>query len=132
MSEESRQKWDRWPAELRQRALERMKTCQNVRGLAKELGVSRQLLYWWKQQAEGRKKTTGASQTEDQDPRERRIRELEQKVGELKEVIGQKTLEVDFFAEALRRVEESRQRKGKSGVTASTPESAGGCKRKVD
>ena len=106
MSEESRQKWDRWPAEFRQRALERMKPCQNVKGLAKELGVSRQLLYWWKQQAEGRKKTTGASQTED--PVERGIRELEQEV------------------------EESRQRKGKSGVTASSPESAGGCKRKVD
>jgi len=107
-----------------------MKTCQNVKGLAKELGVSRQLLYWWKQQAEGQKKTPGASKTED--PGERRIRELEQEVGELKGVIGQKTLEVDFFAEALRRVEESRQRKGKSGVTASSPESAGGCKRKVD
>src|SRR6516225_8809547 len=96
MSEESRQKWDRWPAEFRQRALERMKTCQNVKGLARELGVSRQLLYWW----------------------------MEQAVRELKGVLGQKTLEVDFFADALRRVEESRQRKGKSGATASTPESA--------
>ena len=58
--------------------------------------------------------------------------ELEQEVGELKGVIGQKTLEVDFFADALRRVEESRQRKSKSGATASTPRSAGGCNRKVD
>jgi len=130
MSEESRQKWDRWPAEFRQRALERMKPCQNVKGLARELEVSRQLLCLWKQQAEGRKKTTGASQTED--PVEQRIRELEQEVRELKGVLGQKTLEVDFFADALRRVEESRQRKGKSGATASTPESASGCKRKVD
>jgi transposase-like protein len=40
MSEESRRKWDRWPAEFRQRALERMKTCQNVKVLAKELGVA--------------------------------------------------------------------------------------------
>ena len=104
MSEESRQKWDRWPAEFRQRALERMKPCQNVKGLARELEVSRQLLCLWKQQAEGRKKTTGASQTED--PVERGIRELEQEVEELKGVLGQKTLEVDFFADALRRVEE--------------------------
>ena len=78
----------------------------------------------------GAEETTGANQTED--PVEQRIRELEQEVRELKGVLGQKTLEVDFFAEALRRVEESRQRKGKSGVTASSPESAGGCKRKVD
>jgi transposase-like protein len=110
-----------------------MKTWRNVKSLAKELGVSRQLLYLWKQQADGRRKTTGASKTEDpEDPRERRICELEREVGELKGVIGEKTLEVDFFADALRRVKESRQRKGKSGVTASTPESAGGCKRKVD
>ena len=130
MSEESRQKWDRWPAEFRQRALERMKTCKNVKLLARELGVAPQLLYIWKQQAEGRKKASEPGASED--PRERRIRELEKQVGELKGVVGQKTLEADFFAGALRRIEESRRKKGKTGATASTPKSAGGCNRKVD
>ena len=51
---------------------------------------------------------------------------------ELEGVIGQKTLELDFFAGALRRIEESRRKKGKTGATASTPKSAGGCNRKVD
>ncbi len=131
MSEEPRQKWDRWPADFRQRALERMKTCKNVKALAKELGVARQQLYWWKQQAEGRQKPIEPGAPEE-DPRDRRIRELEKKVGELEGVIGQKTLELDFFAGALRRIGESRQKKGKAGVTASTPKSAGGCIRKVD
>jgi len=131
MSEEPRRKWERFPAELRQRALERMKTCPNVGILAKELGVSRQLLYWWKQQAEGRKKKASRPDA-NEDPRERRIRELEKEVGELKGVIGQKTLEADFFAGALRRIEESRRKKEKTGATASTPKSAGGCHRKVD
>lgn len=130
MSEEPRRKWDRWPAEFRQRALERMKRCQNVKVLAKELGVARQLLYLWKQQAEGRKKASEPSVSED--PRDRRIGELEKQVGELKGAIGQKTLEADFFAGALRRIEESRRKKGKTGATASTPKSAGGCNRKVD
>ena len=130
MSEEPRRKWYRWPAEFRQRALERMKTCQNVRVLAKELGVARQLLYLWKQQAEGRKKASEPGASED--PRDRRIGELEKKVGELQGCIGQKTLELDFFAGALRRIEESRQKKGKTGATASTPKSAGGCNRKGD
>ncbi len=130
MSEESRKKWDRWPAEFRQRALERMKTCQNVKALAKELGVARQQLYMWRQQAEGRKKASAPGASED--PRDRRIQELEKKVGDLQKCVGQKTLELDFFAGALRRIEESRRRKGKSGVTASTRKSAGGCKRKVD
>ena len=128
MSEEPRKKWDRWPAEFRQRALERMKTCQNVKVLAKELGVARQQLYMWRQQAEGRKKASDPGASED--PRDRRIGELTKKVGELEGVIGQKTLELDFFAGALRRIEESRQKKGMSGETASTLKSASGCNRR--
>jgi transposase-like protein len=130
MSEEPRRKWDRYSAEFRQQALERMKTCDNVKALAKELGVARQQLYWWKQRAEQRANPREPGATED--PRDRRIRELTKKVAELEGVIGQKTLELDFFAGALRRIEESRQKKGKPGATASTPKSAGGCNRKVD
>jgi len=130
MSEEARRKWDRWPVEFRQRAVERMKSCQNVKVLAKELGVARQLLYVWMQQAEGRKKASEPGASED--PRDRRIRDLEKQVGDLKGVIGQKTLEVDFFAGALRRIEESRQNKGMSGETASSLKSASGCNRKAD
>jgi transposase-like protein len=130
MSEEPRRKWDRYSAAFRQQALERMKTCDNVKALAKELGVARQQLYWWKQRAEQRAnpREPGASE----DPRDRRIRELTKKVAELEGVIGQKTLELDFFAGALRRIEESRQRKGMSGETASTQKSASGCNRKAD
>ena len=130
MSEEPRRKWDRYSAAFRQQALERMKTCDNVKALAKELGVARQQLYWWKQRAEQRAnpREPGASE----DPRDRRIRELTKKVTELEGVIGQKTLELDFFAGALRRIEESRQKKGMSGETASTQKSASGCNRKAD
>lgn len=130
MSEEPRRKWDRYSAEFRQQALERMKTCDNVKALAKELGVARQQLYWWKQRAEQRAnpREPGASE----DPRDRRIRELTKKVAELEGVIGRKTLELDFFAGALRRIEESRQKKGMSGETASTQKSASGCNRKAD
>jgi transposase-like protein len=130
MSEKPKRKWERRTEEFRQRALEQMKTCKNVTLLARELGVSPQLLYIWKQQAEGRKKASEPGASED--PRERRIRELEKQVGELKGIVGQKTLEADFFAGALRRIEESRRKKGKTGATASTPKSTGGCNRKVD
>jgi transposase-like protein len=130
MSQERRQKWDRWPAEFRQRALERMKTCDNVKALAKELGVARQQLYGWKQRAEQRANPREPGATED--PRDRRIRELTKKIAELERMIGQKTLELDFFAGALRRIEESRQKKGMSGETASTLKSASGCNRKAD
>ena len=130
MSEEPRRKWDRYSPEFRQQALERMKTCDNVKALAKELGVARQQLYWWKQRAEQRANPREPGATED--PRDRRIRELTKKVAELEGVIGQKTLELDFFAGALRRIEEFRQKKGMSGETASTVKSASGCNRKAD
>jgi transposase-like protein len=130
MSEEPRRKWDRYSAEFRQQALERMKTCDSVKALAKELGVARQQLYGWKQRAEQRANPREPGTTED--PRDRRIRELTKKVAELEGVIGQKALELDFFAGALRRIEESRQKKGVSGETASTPKSASGCNRKAD
>jgi transposase-like protein len=100
-----------------------MKTSENVKALAKELGVARQLLYLWKQQAAGRKEASEPDASEA--TRDRRIRELEKKVGDLQGCIGQKTLELDFFAGALRRIEASRQRKGKTGATASTPEIRG-------
>lgn len=130
MSEEPRRKWERWSPALRQRALERMRRGENVEALAQELGAPRSLLYWWKQRAEGRLKPKLAGTAED--PRDRRVQELERKVGELEGVIGQKTLELDFFAGALRRIEETRQRRSNSGEMASTPKSVGGCNRKAD
>ena len=130
MSERAKRKWERRSAAFKQSALERMKRGENVRALAKELGVPRSLLYWWKQQAEERLKPKEPGAAED--PRERRVRELEKKVGELEGVIGQKMLELDFFAGALRRIKESRQKRSSSGEMASTPKSEGGCNRKAD
>jgi hypothetical protein len=130
VSEKAKRKWERRSAAFRESALERMKNGENVRALARELGVSKSLLYWWKQRAEGRLKPKELGATED--PQDRRVRELEKKVGELEGVIGQKTLELDFFAGALRRIGETRQRRSKSGETASTQKSAGGCNRKAD
>ena len=130
MSEKAKRKWERRSAAFRQSALKRMKNGENVRALAKELGVPKSLLYWWKQRAEGRLKPKEPGTAED--PRDRRVRELEKKVGELEGVIGQKTLELDFFAGALRRIGETRQRRSSSGETPSTRRSAGGCNRKAD
>jgi len=128
MSEKAKRKWERRSAAFRQSALERMKNGENVRALAKELGVPKSLLYWWKQRFEGRLKPKELGAAED--PRDQRVRELEKKVGELEGVIGQKTLELDFFAGALRRIKESRQKRSSSGETASTRKSAGGCNRR--
>jgi transposase-like protein len=128
MSEKARRKWEHRSAAFKVSALERMRNRECVKALAKELGVPRSLLYWWKQQAEarGRLKAPGAGG----DTRDQAVRELQAKVAELEGAVGRKTLEADFFASALRRIEASRQKRGNSGATASTPKSAAGRNRK--
>lgn len=126
MSRKVRRKWERCSAAFKQRAVERMQQ-GHVRELAKELGVSVSMLYRWKQRAQEQ-----AAPDTAEDPRYRRVRELEKRVAELQRVIGQKTLELDFFAGALRRIRESRQQKSNSGETPSTRRSAGGWSRKAE
>ena len=125
MSKKARRKWERCSTAFKQSAMERMKQ-GHVRELAKKLGVSVSMLYRWKQRAQEQAAPDAA-----EDARDRRVRELEKKVKELERVIGQKTLELDFFAGALRRIRESRQQKSSSGETASTRKSAGGWNRKA-
>ena len=49
------------------------------------------------------------------------IRELRKEVRDLKRVLAEKTLEVDFFKGALQKIEARRQGNNSSGGTASTP-----------
>jgi transposase-like protein len=128
MSRKAKRKCERRPAAFKQMAVERMKEGK-IRALGKELGVPVSGLYRWKQQAEGR---SAAGVEIGEDAGRRRVQELEKKVKELEGVIGQKTLELDFFAAALRRIKESRQQRSSVGETASTPRSAGGWNRKAD
>ena len=65
MSESAKRKWERRSAAFRESALERMKRGENGSALAKELGVPKGLLYWWKQRAEGRLKPKDPGATED-------------------------------------------------------------------
>ena len=47
-------KWRRHTLEFKRQAVERMKTCENVEALTRELKVQRKLLYVWRRQFEGR------------------------------------------------------------------------------
>jgi transposase-like protein len=47
-------KWRRHNEEFKRQAVERMKTCENIHQLARELKIQRKLLYTWKYQFEGR------------------------------------------------------------------------------
>ena len=107
----------KFPKAFRQMAVDRLNQCENIVTLAKELGVSRRLLYTWREQLEPLESAEG------QPPANSREATLRKEVSRLKRVLAEKVLEVDFFKGALQQVEARRQRSGKAGAQASTPTS---------
>jgi len=126
---------NRYPVGFQRDAVERMKHCHDIGELAKELGVSRGVLYLWKRRVEGlpsyRQTARAGSPAAADDPQANRIRELEAQVAALEGELGRRSLEASFFKSALRRVEESRRQNEEPGGTASISKSAAG-KRKAN
>lgn len=121
-------KWKRQSKAFKQRVVERMRGCENVTALARDLKLTRSLLYKWKDQLEGHPDPGRADLSVSQESStERKLRE-ENRL--LKEALGEKALEADFFAGALRRIEEQRQNKAAGGETASTPRWVSGSKQR--
>jgi transposase-like protein len=108
--------WHRYKPEFRKKAVERLKGCTNVEALARELKVSRGILYRWQDKAEGREKPKRPGPVVDTPA----IAALKKEVVDLKLALGEKALEVDFFRGALQRVEDRQRKAGNSGDQAST------------
>ena len=100
---------------FRRMALERLKNCQSVTALSKELGIDRTLLYRWQNLMEPE---DGAEPTANS-----RVRELRKQIRDLKRLLADKTLEADFFKGALQKIEARRQGSSGSGGMASTAKS---------
>jgi Transposase len=114
-----KQRVGRYPLEYRRMVVERMKSCNNITALAKELGLERKLMYTWRGQVDlesevGRERGSAVETREVQ---------LEQEVGRLKRALADKTLELDFFKGALQRVEARRRQSKNSGGKTSTTKS---------
>ena len=106
---------ERTKPELMRQALERMQDGSNVSQLAEELGVSRRTLYHWKDKQLGRKR-------KGREPVSRETK-LEAEIQRLKQSLANRTLEVDFFKGALRKVEARRRSSGDPGARAFTTKS---------
>jgi transposase-like protein len=112
----------RYSREFKLKALGRLETAGNVLELARELGVRRELLYKWRRLfaagGEAGLRTTGRPRPVAGSPEamaaEARIAALERKV-------GQQAIALDFFKDALRRIEASRRPSDGPGATASSP-----------
>jgi transposase-like protein len=92
-------------------AVARLKSCDNIVALARDLGVHRRLQYKWQDQLEP------VEQGEEPVPTSP---EMRQQVRQLKRLLAEKTMEVDFFKGALQKVEARRQRSSSSGEQTST------------
>jgi transposase-like protein len=108
----------RYSGEFRRRAVERMINSENIVALTEELGVSRRQLYRWRDQQDLVEQGEGVASS--QNSRESTLRN---ELNQLKRVLAEKTLEVDFFKSALQKVEARRQRSSRSGEKASTVQS---------
>ena len=84
-------------------------------GIAKN-SISRRLLYGWREKLE-------LLDCSGEPPANAREATLRKEVSQLKRVLAEKVLEVDFFKGALQQVEARRQQSGTAGARASTPRS---------
>lgn len=103
------QKYVKYSQEFRETALRRLGLTPNVAQLCRELGISRQLLYSWRESEQGKrdKQRQGA---------EHRLREENL---QLKKALAKKTLEVDFLKAACAKVGALGQANTGSGAMAS-------------
>lgn len=95
--------------EFRRLSVARMQGCHNISALSKELDVPRRLLYRWQMREEGPVA-----------PMVARYAGLEEENRQLKQLLAERTLEVDFFKGALQKIAARRQADGGTGETAST------------
>jgi transposase-like protein len=117
-------KWRRHTVEFKRQVVERMKTCQNIHQLARELKLERKLLYTWKYQFEGRPEPRHANLG--MTAVERKDKQLREEIAKLKSALAEKTLENSFFAMALLKIKEGRQGNVAPGASVSTKESGRG------
>ena len=107
----------RYSNEFRRMCVERMKQCDDIVALAAELEIHRRLLYRWRDQLDP------VDKGEWPPPQNSRESTLRKEVSQLKRVLADKTVELDFFKGALQKVEARRRKNESTGATASTTKS---------
>ena len=107
----------RYTDEFKRMCVDRMRQCNDIGALAKELNIHRRMLYRWRDQLDPIEQSAGPPA---ENSREARLRH---EVNQLKQALAEKTLEVDFFRGALQKVEARRQQQDVTGAKASTTKS---------
>ena len=118
---QKRRRNGRYTLEFQQHAVERMKVSCNISALAKELGIPRVRLYGWRRQLDPQWRPEAVS--EGYRPQDEEKLSLQQQLREVKQLLAEKSLEVDFFKGALHKIEARSQQSATTGETASTSKS---------
>ena len=104
----------RYARKFQRMAVERMKSCESVDELAEELGVTRRCLYKWRTKLEAVEPGEEAARPSTHASAQRK------EILQLKRLLAEKAMEVDFLKGALQKVEARRQRSSGSGGKTST------------
>ena len=105
----------RYSRKFQRIAVERMSTCESVDELAKELGVTRRCLYKWRTKLEVVEPSEETARPSTHTFAHRK------EILQLKRMLAEKAMEVDFFKGALQTVAARRQKKdGTGGMTSTT------------
>ena len=107
----------RHSAEFKASAMERMRTCDNIVALSRELKVHWRMLYRWKAAAEA------AEAAARQNAPGQREAALQAEITQLKIALADKAMELDFFRGALQKIETLRRASARNGEEASTTRS---------
>jgi transposase-like protein len=114
--------------------IERMEAGENVSALAAELSVKRELLYRWRDAFRSggelalrsrpgrppRSEAVAMAAARAPSAKAGDLSAAQRKIAELERKIGQQQVDLDFFKEALRRIEASRRPSDGPGATASS------------
>ena len=117
MSEKQRRR--RHSKEFKREVVKRMRECKNILGLGRELGLDVKMMYQWKWKEEGRPRrqppvlTTQAAKGTD-------LEAIRRENAQLKRLLAERALELDFFKGALQQVGARRQDQSDHGETPST------------
>ena len=134
MSEQKRRRFSR---EFKLRVIERLEAGESVTALGLELSIKRTIIYRWRDRwrqggttalrgKPGRRTKEEALELERARgiaARANDLTEARRQIAELQRKIGQQQVDLDFFKQALRRIEASRQPSIGPGATASSPRS---------
>src|SRR5258708_36600511 len=104
----------RYSRKFQRMAVERMRTCESVDELAKELGVTRRCLYKWRTKLEAVEPGEEAAR-----PRTHAFAHRKE-ILQLKRLLAGKAMGGDFFKGAFQKVEAPRQRSSGLGGGATT------------